>query len=184
MKMTEKKRAAQKANSAISAAKKKLSRLGKTCECCRSPFTVTPSAARKNACRFCSNKCRYLFMQGPHGAAAGPRPDLTGCNHWAWNGGLWKTRRNAHRVDPAVVRWRLAIYRRDWRRCQWCGTESHAIVAHHITPWAACETLRFEVDNGVTLCRACHTFVHSSRNVDGMFLAIPIATAYSIQVAA
>jgi thymidylate synthase (FAD) len=67
-----------------------------------------------------------------------------------------------------------AVYLRDGYRCVKCGaanTKPKSLHAHHIAPWAGNPTLRFDLDNAVTLCRACHSWVHSRVNKEGEFLA-------------
>lgn len=56
--------------------------------------------------------------------------------------------------------WRTAVFRNDNFTCQSCGVKSGMIEAHHIKPWADYPELRFDVSNGITLCRACHYRVH------------------------
>lgn len=53
--------------------------------------------------------------------------------------------------------WRIAVFARDSYTCQMCGKPSNGdIQAHHIWPWADFTELRFDVDNGITLCESCH----------------------------
>jgi 5-methylcytosine-specific restriction endonuclease McrA len=57
--------------------------------------------------------------------------------------------------DPRYKTWRSKVYKRDNFRCLECGV-SRNLEAHHIIPWAASEVLRFEVSNGITLCKKHH----------------------------
>lgn len=52
-------------------------------------------------------------------------------------------------------RWRAAILERDNSTCQSCGSMND-IVVHHIIDWKKSVELRFDVTNGITLCRPCH----------------------------
>lgn len=53
--------------------------------------------------------------------------------------------------------WRAAVFARDAYTCQMCSKISKGdIQAHHIRPWRDFPKLRFEVDNGITLCEGCH----------------------------
>lgn len=66
-----------------------------------------------------------------------------------------------------------AVYHRDGYRCQRCNaphTSPRSLHAHHIQPWAGHPALRFEMTNVVTLCRACHSWVHSKANTDRDYL--------------
>ena len=67
-----------------------------------------------------------------------------------------------------------AVYRRDGYRCVNCGSpklKPKWLHAHHIAPWAGNEALRFDVANAVTLCRTCHSWVHSKANTERAYLA-------------
>lgn len=65
--------------------------------------------------------------------------------------------------------WRTAVFERDNYRCQCCGNRSApgnrvTLHAHHLENFAHNETLRFAIDNGITLCKSCHDV-----NVEGSF---------------
>lgn len=67
-----------------------------------------------------------------------------------------------------------AVYGRDGFKCRRCGApkgKPKSLHAHHIKPWAGNPDLRFDVGNAVTLCRPCHSWVHSKKNVSGEYLA-------------
>jgi 5-methylcytosine-specific restriction endonuclease McrA len=55
--------------------------------------------------------------------------------------------------------WRISVFVRDGFRCQSCGTKKE-IQAHHIKAWKSNKKLRYEVSNGITLCRKCHLEAH------------------------
>lgn len=66
------------------------------------------------------------------------------------------------------------VYARDGYKCVRCGspnTGPKTIHAHHIRPWAGNVALRFDESNAVTLCRGCHGWVHSKRNVLREYIA-------------
>lgn len=66
------------------------------------------------------------------------------------------------------------VLERDDYRCKRCGAGKSgpkSLHVHHIKPWAGNEALRFDMGNVVTLCRACHGWVHSRSNTDREFLA-------------
>jgi predicted restriction endonuclease len=55
--------------------------------------------------------------------------------------------------------WRENILRRDNYTCQSCGIKKgngKRIEAHHIKPAIKCPELRFDINNGITLCVSCH----------------------------
>jgi 5-methylcytosine-specific restriction endonuclease McrA len=61
------------------------------------------------------------------------------------------------RLDPDYQDFRRKVLRRDKYTCQMpnCG-KKHSLVIHHIIPYAKCYALRTDVNNGITLCKACH----------------------------
>lgn len=52
--------------------------------------------------------------------------------------------------------WRSAVYFRDNYTCQHCGERGAELNADHIKPWSLFPDLRFDLDNGRTLCVPCH----------------------------
>lgn len=67
-----------------------------------------------------------------------------------------------------------AALKRDGYRCQRCEQPKQgrrSLHVHHVKPWAGNEALRFDLANVVTLCRACHSWVHSRANIKREFLA-------------
>jgi hypothetical protein len=58
--------------------------------------------------------------------------------------------------------WRTSVFERDNYKCQGCGT-SKDLQAHHIEHWKDCVDKRFDVDNGITLCKKCHLKAHGGK---------------------
>ena len=53
--------------------------------------------------------------------------------------------------------WRRAVFVQDNFTCQSCGKKSKGnIEAHHIKSFALFPTLRYDITNGITLCKKCH----------------------------
>lgn len=66
------------------------------------------------------------------------------------------------------------VYKRDGYACKRCGSPhsgKNKLHAHHVKPWAGHPESRFLLSNIVTLCDACHRWVHSTRNVNSEYLA-------------
>lgn len=77
-----------------------------------------------------------------------------------WQGFLTPERMRA-RDSSEYSKWRQAVFERDGYVCQCCGAKSHsghpvALQAHHLESFANNEDLRYDVDNGITLCYECH----------------------------
>lgn len=69
-----------------------------------------------------------------------------------WNKGLLKSKR---RFADLYKVWRNRVKERDGYKCQRCESEKKLHV-HHIIPWKENESLRFDLENGITLCMSCH----------------------------
>lgn len=69
-------------------------------------------------------------------------------------------------IDHNYIAWRKMVYERDSYTCQWpkCNGKKY-LNAHHIMRWADYPGLRFNINNGITLCRRHHKFIHN--NEDG-----------------
>ena len=79
--------------------------------------------------------------------------EIQGENHWNWKGGVTAIRQKR---DHKHGQWRIAVFERDDYRCLDCGERGIYLEANHIYSWKEYPRLRYELDNGETLCRACH----------------------------
>lgn len=55
--------------------------------------------------------------------------------------------------------WKQAVLQKDNYICKKCGNKDN-LVAHHIKPFASNKELRFDINNGITLCQNCHKEEH------------------------
>ena len=134
----------------------------KKCLKCRVEFRVTNRARIKTA-KFCSIKCakgHNIFDKGNIPWNKG-KPHLRGKKHWNWQGGIDKEHVRIKQTQE-YKDWQQAVYKRDRWTCQKCGSKK-LIVAHHIKLFSKFPKLRFEIKNGIVLCRKCHQNHHNPR---------------------
>lgn len=81
-----------------------------------------------------------------------------GENHWNWQGGINDVN-DSIRKSWKYKEWRNAVYQRDGFKCRKCG-DNGILNAHHILNFSTYEDLRFDIDNGITLCKDCHREFH------------------------
>lgn len=154
----------------------------RNCAVCSAEFHTWPYSIRNGHGKFCGLVCAGTSRLGkPNGRAGETRPYMRGENnpmssaetrakqkanvprgekHPAWRGGvtpLYKTIRKS----PEYIAWRTAVYERDNYTCQECGLSPGQgkrvdLNADHIKPFSIYPELRFELDNGRTLCVPCH----------------------------
>ena len=87
--------------------------------------------------------------------------NLTGSKHWNWQGGITPiNERIRHSIE--YQEWRKDVFERDSYTCQKCGARNGLgktlyLEAHHMKSFSKYPKLRFDVDNGITLCKEfCH----------------------------
>jgi len=73
---------------------------------------------------------------------------------------------NRNYNDPQYKKWRLEVYKRDSFKCQWpnCAFKKK-INAHHIYKWADFPALRFNKDNGISLCKIHHDMIKNQEEL-------------------
>lgn len=76
-----------------------------------------------------------------------------------WKGGVVYHRHE--RACFEYINWRNSVFQRDRYICQACGQHTSTLNAHHIYNWKDYPDLRFDVTNGITLCKDCHIKFHS-----------------------
>lgn len=91
---------------------------------------------------------------------SGYMQNATGSRAPNWKGGISPKNRKV-RDSTATRKWREAVLDRDSNTCQHCGKPGGKLQAHHIKEFATHPELRFDIDNGLTLCKRCHMTLHS-----------------------
>lgn len=88
----------------------------------------------------------------------------TGINNQNWKGGCTPDRQSFYMSHE----WKAAcryVYKRDCAKCVRCGSETDLHI-HHIISFSIKE-YRSNTENLVLLCKECHGFIHSKKNIAG-----------------
>lgn len=76
--------------------------------------------------------------------------------------------------DPQYKQWRKSVYSRDKYSCRRpnCNLK-RKLNAHHIKTWANYPGLRFDINNGITLCKYHHDLIKGLEEIyESTFLKI------------
>lgn len=77
--------------------------------------------------------------------------------HWAEHCGTGEVHKK--RNSYCYRKWRAEVLERDNNTCQKCGAKNN-LHAHHKKSFSKHPTLRFVLENGITLCVDCHRKLH------------------------
>ena len=86
-----------------------------------------------------------------------------GSNNPMWNNDLSDEEREKQREgrrSPEDYFFRTHVLQRDNYTCQKCGAHDATLNAHHILNYKDNPELRYDVNNGITLCTNCHIQFH------------------------
>lgn len=72
-----------------------------------------------------------------------------------WKGGITPENEILRRNSNYRI-WRKSVFERDEYTCQCCGKVGDKLRGHHIFSWADNKELRYDINNGITLCNECH----------------------------
>ena len=96
------------------------------------------------------------FKKGHNkGIRFGRDKSSAGKNHTNWRGGI-TSEHTKIRTSSEGMAWRDSVFKRDKFTCQECGQVGGKLQADHIKPFAYFAALRFDINNGRTLCVECH----------------------------
>lgn len=141
---------------------------GLKCAWCGVVKLLRPSQVKKR--KYCSRDCEhksltkytnYFCLNCGNPNSSGRRKFCsalcakTSAYNPNWRGGITSEHR-ALRNSNRYKEWRTAVFERDNYTCLLCGQVGGNLQADHRYPWALFPELRFDVDNGQTLCDWCH----------------------------
>ena len=107
----------------------------------------TGSARGHNRCTAKARSKMSLAKRGKYQGETNPN----------WRGGV--PNRDYDRNRYPAKDWAAKVKARDNWTCQKCGN-TESLHAHHIKRWKDYRHLRYDVDNGITLCPPCHARAH------------------------
>ena len=126
-----------------------------TCRVCGKTWLDFPSKAKLRVT--CSRECYRQLQRQWYAKEGNPN----------WRGGIQYLRMMI-RNSPLHDQFRSDVLHRDGFCCRECGAQAtkkrHTgeLDAHHIETVYALLAKMFDPDNGITLCRACHTSKHAA----------------------
>ena len=130
--------------------KEKKPALYNKCVRCDNLFLRNLGIKKPITAKYCSRKCQ----NDDHSER------MSGENSPNWKGGITNTNsRDIYRRE--INLWRNLVFKRDKYTCQHCNSKKN-LEGHHIIFWSKNIDTRFEVDNGLTLCKDCHGKVHNT----------------------
>ena len=92
------------------------------------------------------------------------KPNARGERHYNWKGGISK-QRHLEMAKWKYRVWRDTIFLRDNYTCQVCDQYGGTLHVDHIKSWSKYPELRYELDNGRTLCVSCHYYITYKRKM-------------------
>jgi hypothetical protein len=90
---------------------------------------------------------------------------LSGNKNPNWNGGskISKVIKNRIRKSREYKQWRKSVFERDDYTCQECQQRGIYLEAHHKKAFIDFPLLRYDINNGMTLCRKCHKKINKQQ---------------------
>lgn len=115
----------------------------KPCMICGKAMILSLSQYEKYKC--CSLDCRNIAISNRQ------KGELS----HLWKGGITDENRRL-RNSAEYDDWRKKVFERDDYTCVTCGTRGGKLCADHIKEWSLYPMLRFDLENGRTMCYPCH----------------------------
>ena len=136
------------------------------CDECTKEFTTSfISYKRKNFSKgdFCNSCSKKMYNSGKDNPLYGIKLErICGEKNHNWNPNLTTEERLINRALPENITWRNLVLNRDNYNCTVCKERGSGIEAHHLNSYTNFKEERFNINNGVTLCKECHKSYHKA----------------------
>ena len=119
--------------------------------------------------KYCSHVCRgkvngkkcdmTKLWEKANTSEANAKKVRVGKNHPKW---ITDRNKVKSRARPEMTQWRNFVFTRDNFTCKYCQKIGGKLEAHHKAPYSKFPKLRWELDNGITLCESCHKSLHKA----------------------
>jgi len=128
---------------------------------------------RTKVCRHCGKE----FSHKPNGTVTAfrkqkfcskPCADIGGIRHKGPDNGNWNGNPRRKHRDYRQGAWSRRVISRDGAKCRVCGIVGVELHAHHIISYKDNPDKRWDLENGLTVCFACHWQIHSKPEVNGV----------------
>ena len=118
------------------------------CKCeCGNNITVSTSNLKRGIVK----SCGCLFNEWKHNKPKGSASPF-------YNNTII---RNKRKFDLESKYWAVQVKKRDNYTCQKCNNKpSNYLVSHHLYSYIKYKSLRYDINNGITLCQNCHQVFH------------------------
>lgn len=93
----------------------------------------------------------------------------------------WKGGKTKLRLATKYKEWRKEILENDNFVCQICKKRGGKLHAHHLKKWNKYPKLRFDIHNGITICKECHHRLHKKIEIDLRRPFVDILTKFAKQ---
>ena len=125
----------------------------RVCHYCGKEYT---GGGRHASRKYCTHACYSKAVVG----IKRNTEHMIGERNWKWNGGSSRAYKTGY-WSRDYQKWRNAVFKRDKYMCKLCGCNGY-MEAHHIKSFTYFPELRFDIDNGLTLCKKCHRLIHKT----------------------
>ena len=130
----------------------------KNCEVCGELFKVKQSSLKQGKGKTCSFECSKVSISKSLTGRKNPKhSEFMRGKKYNYKEDRSQLSKKIPRRNMRYLIWRQMVLQRDKRQCKLKDTECIGkLEVHHIVPFRESEELRYNVDNGITVCHHHH----------------------------